>query len=106
MIDEAICLFFRILEFRRTPHVVGRYIDLDTEIKPVAKLRLLETFYTRNNNTCFYGKCLYCKGEHTGVCAEGKLMEGAVLLWLPETLTINKHRHPWARIYKTKDPAK
>lgn len=51
----------RLLDFRRTPLAVGRIINLETEIKPVAKQRLLETFFKRGNNTCFYGKCYYCK---------------------------------------------
>ena len=67
--------------------------------------RLLETFYQRDNNTCFYGKCLYCKGPDTGVCADGHILEGVMLLWLPETLTLKRHKHPWSRVYKTQQPA-
>ena len=107
-LDTFLVLFFfdcRILEFRRSPHAIGRYIDLDTEIKPVAMSRLLETFYQRDNNTCFYGKCLYCKGQETGVCADGHILEGVMLLWLPETMTLKRHKHPWSRVYKTQQPA-
>lgn len=42
-----VCVFnalFRILGFRRAPLVVGRYINLRTEIKPVATDQLLGTF--------------------------------------------------------------
>lgn len=34
----------RILGFRRAPLVVGRYVNLRTEIKPVATDQLLSTF--------------------------------------------------------------
>lgn len=34
----------RILGFRRAPLVVGRYVNLRTEIKPVATEQLLSTF--------------------------------------------------------------
>lgn len=36
----------RILGFRRAPLVVGRYINLRTEVKPVATEQLLSTFLT------------------------------------------------------------
>lgn len=41
-----VCVFnaIRILGFRRAPLVVGRYINLRTEIKPVATDQLLSTF--------------------------------------------------------------
>lgn len=35
---------YRILGFRRAPLVVGRYVNLRTEIKPVATDQLLSTF--------------------------------------------------------------
>lgn len=43
----------RILGFRRAPLVVGRYINLRTEIKPVATEQLLSTFL-------MHGQCLIC----------------------------------------------
>ena len=51
----------RILNFRRAPIVVGRKINLETEILPVATQRLKDTFKKKNGNTCFYGQCYYCK---------------------------------------------
>lgn len=42
----------RILGFRRAPLVVGRHINLRTEIKPVATEQLLSTFLTQ-------GQCLF-----------------------------------------------
>ncbi|WAR30640.1 XYLK-like protein [Mya arenaria] len=64
----------RLLEFRRTPLAAGRVINLETEIKP---------------------------GESTGVCGEGALLEGSLILWLPEGVSLTQHKHPWARTYKT-----
>ena len=52
---------YRLLDFRVTPLAVGRTINLVQDIKPVSSSTLLSTFYTRENNTCFYGKCYYCK---------------------------------------------
>lgn len=60
----------RILGFRRAPLVVGRFVNLRTEIKPVATEQLLSTFLTVGNNTCFYGKCYYCR-ETEPACADG-----------------------------------
>lgn len=89
----------RILGFRRAPLVVGRYVNLRTEIKPVATEQLLSTFLTVGNNTCFYGKCYYCR-ETEPACADGDMMEGSVTLWLPDVWPLQKHRHPWGRTYR------
>ncbi|XP_017671203.1 PREDICTED: glycosaminoglycan xylosylkinase isoform X2 [Lepidothrix coronata] len=89
----------RILGFRRAPLVVGRFVNLRTEIKPVATEQLLGTFLTVGNNTCFYGKCYYCR-ETEPACADGDIMEGSVTLWLPDVWPLQKHRHPWGRTYR------
>uniref|UniRef100_G1SWU9 FAM20B glycosaminoglycan xylosylkinase n=1 Tax=Oryctolagus cuniculus TaxID=9986 RepID=G1SWU9_RABIT len=89
----------RILGFRRAPLVVGRFVNLRTEIKPVATEQLLSTFLTAGNNTCFYGKCYYCR-ETEPACADGDMMEGSVTLWLPDVWPLQKHRHPWGRTYR------
>ncbi|KAG9350958.1 hypothetical protein JZ751_024847 [Albula glossodonta] len=119
----------RILGFRRAPLVVGRFVNLRTEIKPVATDQLLSTFLMQapflkpphqknpplltpvtravtvwifsyhGNNTCFYGKCYYCR-ESEPACAEGEVMEGSVTLWLPDVWPLQKHRHPWGRTYR------
>ncbi|XP_074654697.1 glycosaminoglycan xylosylkinase-like [Tubulanus polymorphus] len=91
----------RILGLRRAPLVVGRRINLKTEILPVAKKRLSDTFFTRDEqNLCFYGKCLYCKSESDGVCAKGHVLEGIVILWLPSNYKLQNHRSPWQRTYR------
>lgn len=51
------------------------------------------------NNTCFYGKCYYCR-ESEPACAEGEIMEGSLTLWLPDVWPLQKHRHPWGRTYR------
>uniref|UniRef100_UPI00358ED66F glycosaminoglycan xylosylkinase-like n=1 Tax=Myxine glutinosa TaxID=7769 RepID=UPI00358ED66F len=88
----------RILGFRRAPLVVGRSVNLKTEIKPVATERLLATFLHQGNNTCFYGKCYYCR-ETESACANGEIIEGSLTLWLPESWPLQKHQHPWGRTY-------
>ncbi|XP_055497963.1 glycosaminoglycan xylosylkinase [Leucoraja erinacea] len=89
----------RILGLRRAPVVVGRYVNLNTEIKPVASEQLLSTFLTIGNSSCFYGKCYYCR-ESEPACADGHVMEGSVTLWLPDIWPLQKHRHPWGRTYR------
>ncbi|XP_077987000.1 glycosaminoglycan xylosylkinase-like [Glandiceps talaboti] len=90
----------RILGLRRAPLVVGRYINLQTEILPVASSRLKETFFLDSeNNTCFYGVCHYCnKGEPA--CGKDAMIEGSVTLWLPTSWPLQKSNHPWQRTYK------
>ncbi|XP_013381494.1 glycosaminoglycan xylosylkinase isoform X1 [Lingula anatina] len=91
----------RLLGLNRAPLVVGRTVNLQKEILPVSSTKLKSTFFQRDNNTCFYGQCLYCKSEEDGVCADGEMLEGAVVLWLPRKWTFyKKHRSPWQRTYK------
>lgn len=51
------------------------------------------------NNTCFYGKCYYCRREEAA-CADGVVMEGAVTLWLPDWYKMKTWRHPYQRTYR------
>lgn len=89
----------RILNMRKSPLVVGRKLNLREEVIPVADSNLLKTFFLNGNNTCFFGICYYC---HAGdpVCAEGDVLEGAVILWLPEKYKLKGYKHPWRRTYK------
>ncbi|XP_059481067.1 glycosaminoglycan xylosylkinase [Neocloeon triangulifer] len=88
-----------ILGFRKIPLAVGRKISLHKEVMPVAALELLETFHQEGNNTCFYGVCYYC-GPHDPICAKRDVLEGALVLWLPNRIKLRKIRHPWQRTYK------
>lgn len=71
-----------------------------TEVLPVATPKLNETVMFQNNNTCFYGKCYYCKPSDPA-CAEGNVMEGSLTLWLPTNFMLQKWKHPWARTYRS-----
>ncbi|KAL5011501.1 hypothetical protein ScPMuIL_010052 [Solemya velum] len=51
----------------------------------------------KDNNTCFYGVCHYC---NTPVCGNGTILEGTIILWLPEDKKLKLHYHPWRRTYK------
>lgn len=91
----------RILELRRTPLAVGRRVNLLTDILPVASKRLRQTFFEKDEAVCFYGQCLYCKGPEDGVCArQDGVLEGTLVLWMPERFHLKLHRHPWARTYR------
>ena len=52
-----------------------------------------------DGNTCFYGKCYYCKPSEAA-CAEGDIMEGSLTLWLPEWYKLKMRRHPYQRTYR------
>lgn len=91
----------RIIGLNRSPIVVGRRLDLESDIRPVGHKNLLNTYYYRDGNTCFYGKCHYCKGPETGVCASRTSMEGSVSLWFPDSYSLSKPLpHPWRRTYR------
>lgn len=91
----------RIIGMHNVPLVVGRKIDLESEIRPIAHKNLLNTFYYKDGNTCFYGKCYYCKGPETGTCADRFTMEGSITLWLPDSYALSAPLpHPWRRTYR------
>lgn len=91
----------RIIGLNRVPLVVGREVDLESHLRPVAHKKLLNTYYYENGNSCFYGKCHYCKGRETGVCAKGTMLEGSLTLWLPEAYSLSSPiPHPWRRTYR------
>jgi hypothetical protein len=76
---------------------------------PGIRHALLKNFcylYISDNNTCFYGKCYYCKGPEDGVCADGDILEGTMVLWLPTEWKLKNHPHPWRRTYKKSKHAK
>ncbi|XP_067929825.1 glycosaminoglycan xylosylkinase-like [Watersipora subatra] len=96
----------RIIGLNRAPIIVGRKVDLESELRPVAHKNLLNTYYYQDGNSCFYGKCHYCKGPETGVCAERTNMEGSLSLWFPNSYILSKPLpHPWRRTYRPNKPA-
>ena len=97
----------RIIGLNRVPIVLGRKIDLESDIRPIAHRQLLSTYFYKDGNTCFYGKCLYCKGPEYGVCAVKTMLEGSVTLWLPDSYSLGSAQpHPWRRTYRPNKPAK
>lgn len=52
-----------------------------------------------DGNTCFYGKCYYCKPAERA-CAKGAIMEGSVTIWLPDWYKLKTYRHPYQRTYR------
>uniref|UniRef100_A0A1B6DK39 FAM20 C-terminal domain-containing protein n=1 Tax=Clastoptera arizonana TaxID=38151 RepID=A0A1B6DK39_9HEMI len=94
-----------LLGLHRAPLTVGRKVNLRKEIMSVSTTGLLQTFYQEGNDTCFYGVCYYCKPQDA-VCATQDIIEGALILWLPEHLPLKKFRHPWQRTYIPDVPAR
>ncbi|CAI8055918.1 Glycosaminoglycan xylosylkinase [Geodia barretti] len=94
-----------LLGFRIAPPVVGRRVNL-TYVWPVTTDTLRNTYFKDTyGNTCFYGKCYYCRKEEAA-CANGEVMEGSVTLWLPEWYELKTRRHPYQRTYRPNHKAK
>ncbi|XP_031574377.1 glycosaminoglycan xylosylkinase-like isoform X2 [Actinia tenebrosa] len=91
----------RILGFNRAPPVAGRKVNLEDEVEPIAERSLLNTFFKKDGNTCFYGVCHYCNKEEAA-CANKTVMEGSLTIWLPRGWGLAKWRHPWQRTYTSK----
>ncbi|XP_015521061.1 glycosaminoglycan xylosylkinase [Neodiprion lecontei] len=88
-----------LLSFRRVPICVIRKLKLSEEIRKQASTELLNTMYQEGNNICFYGICHYCSPEDP-ICGIDDLLEGVLILWLPNDFQLSKHRNPWQRTYK------
>lgn len=74
----------RILGFRRAMPVVGRKINLITEVLRLAKPNLQRTFYISpkpDENICFTGNCeQFCDSYHP-ICANGTYLEVISIFW-------------------------
>ncbi|XP_019121543.1 extracellular serine/threonine protein kinase FAM20C [Larimichthys crocea] len=93
----------RLLGFNRIPPVVGRLINVTTEIREITTdHRLSRTFFTSPvGNVCFYGQCeYYCSSEHP-VCGHPHALEVSLAAMLPDlTLAARRSwRSPWRRAY-------
>jgi len=89
-----------LLNLRRTPVAVGRRVNLSLEIWDKADPDLSRTFFKNSKNeTCLYGVCKYCKPEFS-VCSENGILEGALVLWLPDNVKLKSFRSPWQRTYR------
>ncbi|CAG7834153.1 unnamed protein product [Allacma fusca] len=92
----------RVLGFRRAPPVVGRLLNISSEIYPLAEGQLLHTFFVSPaGNICFHGKCsYYCDTSHA-ICGNPDMLEGSFAAFLPpkEAAARKVWRHPWRRSY-------
>ncbi|XP_037804171.1 glycosaminoglycan xylosylkinase-like isoform X2 [Penaeus monodon] len=94
----------RLLGLETLPAVVGRKILLTEEVIPVSSPKLAETFYTNEQNkTCLHARCRRCKSGRISCSREGDLMEGAVIMWLPEHLRVSEKSYVWQHYYKRKE---
>ena len=89
----------QILDFRRAPPVVGRWINL-TDLWRLSDHRLTRTFFkSPADNTCFHGTCdYYCRTE-TPVCGHPHSVEASVALYLPDSKYFPRSMtvHPYRR---------
>ncbi|XP_037030724.1 extracellular serine/threonine protein CG31145 isoform X2 [Bradysia coprophila] len=92
----------RLLGFRRAMPVVGRLLNITTDIYQIADPELLKTFFVSpSNNLCFHGKCsYYCDTSHA-ICGNPDTLEGSFAAFLPKFELANRKvwRHPWRRSY-------
>ncbi|XP_074552466.1 extracellular serine/threonine protein kinase FAM20C-like [Halichoeres trimaculatus] len=100
----------RLLGFNRIPPVVGRLINVTTEVREITTdHRLSRTFFTSPaGNICFYGQCeYYCSTEHP-VCGTPHALEVSLATMLPDlTLAPRRSwRSPWRRAYSRTKLAK
>jgi len=95
----------RLLGMFRAPPVVGRFINIEKEVYPVVSSKLNKTFVKQKGNICLYGVCMTCKKTRLA-CADGKVMEGSVTLWLPPKYSLGYNRHPYQRTYRKNRMAK
>ncbi|KAF7220815.1 extracellular serine/threonine protein kinase FAM20C [Nothobranchius furzeri] len=106
----------RLLGFNRIPPVVGRLVNITTEIRDItADRKLSRTFFTSPaGNTCFYGQCEYYCSTENPVCGRPHVLEVSLAAMLPDlTLAPRRSwRSPWRRSYSRtklaqweKDPA-
>uniref|UniRef100_A0A2C9L4T4 FAM20 C-terminal domain-containing protein n=1 Tax=Biomphalaria glabrata TaxID=6526 RepID=A0A2C9L4T4_BIOGL len=89
-----------LLGLRRIPLVIGRRIHFEKEILPVSTSRLITTFFEKDGESCFYGRCRYCMGPEDGVCTTNGVIEGTLVLWMPSQFKLTLHKHPWSRTYR------
>ncbi|TNN46840.1 Extracellular serine/threonine protein kinase FAM20C [Liparis tanakae] len=100
----------RLLGFNRIPPVVGRLINVTSEVREITTDKTLSrTFFTSPvGNVCFYGQCeYYCSSEHP-VCGRPHQLEASLAAMLPDLSLAPRRswRSPWRRAYsRTKQAA-
>ncbi|CAG9811342.1 unnamed protein product [Chironomus riparius] len=92
----------KILGFRRAIPMVGRKINLTSEMFPLVDDELASTFYiSPSGKVCFTGVCdVFCDTSH-GICGDPYMLEGSFAAFLPrhKNATRKVWRHPWRRSY-------
>ncbi|XP_020782917.2 extracellular serine/threonine protein kinase FAM20C [Boleophthalmus pectinirostris] len=93
----------RVLGFNRIPPVVGRLINVTTEIREITTDRKLSRTFFKSpvGNVCFYGQCeYYCSTEHP-VCGRPHALEVSLAAFLPDLDLAPRRswRSPWRRSY-------
>ncbi|XP_055300430.1 extracellular serine/threonine protein CG31145-like [Sitodiplosis mosellana] len=100
----------RILGFRRAMPVIGRNMNMITEILRLADPSLQKTFFVSpkpDENLCFTGNCQqFCDGYHP-ICGNGTYIEGSLMAYLPEMRGSERTSklHPWAQSYSKDEKA-
>ncbi|XP_031624802.1 extracellular serine/threonine protein CG31145-like [Contarinia nasturtii] len=100
----------RLLGFRRTMPVIGRILNVTSEIYEIAHNNLSDTFFESDGpekNQCFYGTCSqYCDKFHA-FCANKDLLEAAFIGFLPTyfDVKIKEYENPWKKSYDRKRKA-
>ncbi|XP_059204341.1 extracellular serine/threonine protein kinase FAM20C [Centropristis striata] len=93
----------RLLGFNRIPPVVGRLINVTSEIRQITTdNRLSRTFFTSPvGNVCFYGQCEYYCSSENPVCGRPHALEVSLATMLPDLDLAPRRswRSPWRRSY-------
>ncbi|XP_041720332.1 extracellular serine/threonine protein kinase FAM20C [Coregonus clupeaformis] len=93
----------RLLGFHRIPPVVGRLINLTTEIRDITTdHKLSRTFFTSPvGNLCFHGQCEYYCSTENPVCGRPQVLEVSLASMLPDLSLAPRRswRSPWRRSY-------
>ena len=73
-----------VLGFHNVPTTIGRQINITSEIKNVADLKLVKScFMSPVDNVCFHGYCThYCDINHV-ICGKPDMLEGSFATFLP-----------------------
>ncbi|KAL1501954.1 hypothetical protein ABEB36_007177 [Hypothenemus hampei] len=81
------------------PVSVERNISLKYDVLPVARMRLLNTsFEKEDKRVCIYGKCFYCKPADPICDNTHNMLTGALIFNIKKTFS--NYRSPWQRTYK------
>lgn len=95
----------RLLGYRRAMPVVGRKLNITSEIMRNTDDEMRHTsFVSPVGNECFYGKCsYYCDSNHA-ICGDPDMLEGSLAAFLPlqDGASRRVWRHPWRRSYNKK----